>query len=128
MQLRIVKKPMPLLLNFVHLFSVLHNFQTKYQNFSRRRRNCTFLAFTNGTFKGLTNNMISMKNRRKPISQCSRSVTDTCLLLLFTQPLPRDEGMAEDHGAPEAEKLPRVWTRGCKETKSRQRVSGAKSL
>ena len=30
--------------------------------------------------------------------------------------------MAEDHGAPEAEKLPRLWTRGHKETESRQRV------
>ena len=49
------------------------------------------------------------------------------LLLLFTRPLPRDGGMAEDHGAPEAGPLPRVWTRGHKETKSRQRVSGAKS-
>ena len=36
-------------------------------------------------------------------------------------------GMAEDHGAPEAGKLPKVWTRGRKETESRQRVSGAKS-
>ena len=49
------------------------------------------------------------------------------LLLLFTQPLPRDGGMAEDHGAPEAGQLPRVWTRGRKETESRQRVSGTKS-
>ena len=49
------------------------------------------------------------------------------LLLLFTRPLPRDGGMAEDHGAPEAGQLPRVWTRGHKETKSRQRVSGVKS-
>ena len=35
--------------------------------------------------------------------------------------------MAEDHGAPEAEQLPRVWTRGRREIESRQRVSGAKS-
>ena len=34
-------------------------------------------------------------------------------------------GLAEDHGAPEAGKLPRVWTRGRRETESRQRVSGA---
>ena len=26
--------------------------------------------------------------------------------------------MAEDHGAPEAEQLPRVWTRGCREIES----------
>ena len=49
------------------------------------------------------------------------------LLLLVTRPLPRDGGMAEDHGAPEAGQLPRVWTRGRTETESRQRVSGAKS-
>ena len=49
------------------------------------------------------------------------------LLLLITRPLPRDRGIAEDHGAPEARQLPRVWTRGHKETESRQRVSGAKS-
>ena len=47
--------------------------------------------------------------------------------LLVTQPLPRNGGMAEDHGAPEAGQLPRVWTRSRKETESRQRVSGAKS-
>ena len=49
------------------------------------------------------------------------------LLLLFTPPLSRDGGMVEDHGAPEAGKLPRIWARGCKETVSRQRVSGTKS-
>ena len=37
------------------------------------------------------------------------------LLLLVTRPLPRDGGMAEDHGAPEAGQLPRVWARGRKE-------------
>ena len=49
------------------------------------------------------------------------------LLLLVTRPLPRNGGMAEDHGAPEAGQLPRAWTRGRTETESRQRVSGAKS-
>ena len=48
-------------------------------------------------------------------------------MLLFTRPLPRDGGMAEDHGAPEAGQLPRVWTRGRREIESHQRVSGAKS-
>ena len=49
------------------------------------------------------------------------------LMLLFTRPLPRDGGMAGDHGVPEAEQLPRVWTRGRKEIDSRQRMSGAKN-
>ena len=50
------------------------------------------------------------------------------LLLLVTRLLPRDEGMAGDHGAPEAGQLPKVWIRGRKETESRQRVSGTNSL
>ena len=49
------------------------------------------------------------------------------LLLLITRPLPRNRGMAEDHEAPEAGQLPRVWTRGHRGTESHQRVSGAKS-
>ena len=49
------------------------------------------------------------------------------MLSLVTRPFPRDGGMVEDHGAPEAGQLPRVWTRGRKEIESRQRVSGAKS-
>ena len=49
------------------------------------------------------------------------------LLLLITRLLPRDGGMADNHGASEAEQLPRVWTRGRRETESRQRVSAAKS-
>ena len=44
------------------------------------------------------------------------------VLLLVTRPLPRDEGMAENHGVPEAGQLPKVWTKGRKETESRQRV------
>ena len=55
-------------------------------------------------------------------------VVPSFLLLLITRPLPRDGGMVEDHGAPEARQLPRVWTRGRTETESRQRVSGAKRL
>ena len=31
--------------------------------------------------------------------------------------------MAEDHGSPEAGKLPRVWTRGRRETENHQRAS-----
>ena len=61
----------------------------------------------------------------KPQTELSKHVWRS--LLLFTRPLPRDKGMAEDHGAPEAGQLPKVWTRGGKETESRQRVSGAKS-
>ena len=35
--------------------------------------------------------------------------------------------MADDHGAPEAGKLPRAWTRDRRETENRQKASGAKS-
>ena len=61
------------------------------------------------------------------IKLISNLLLSLLLLLLFTRPLPRDGGMAEDHGAPEAGQLPKVWTRGRRETKSRQKVSGAKS-
>ena len=49
------------------------------------------------------------------------------LLLLITRLLLMDGGMVEDHGASEAGQLPRVWTRGCRETENRQRVTSAKS-
>ena len=42
---------MSILQNFVDLFLVLSYFQTKEQKFSSLRRNYTFLALTNGTFK-----------------------------------------------------------------------------
>ena len=61
---------------------------------------------------------------------CFINKTTACLLLLLlvTRPLPMDGGMAEDHAAPEAGQLPKVWTRGRKETESHQRVSSTKSL
>ena len=49
------------------------------------------------------------------------------VVAVVTRPLLRNGGMAEDHGATEAGQLTRAWTRGRKETESRQRVSGAKS-
>ena len=64
------------------------------------------------------------------IAQCVKKQSRVMLLLLLllvTRPLPRDGGMAEDHGAPEAGQLPRIWNRGRRETESRQRVSDAKS-
>ena len=66
-------------------------------------------------------------NRAKQVGAVTSTERGTLLLLLFTRPLPRDGGMAEHHGAPEAEQLSRVWTRGRKETESHHRVSGAKS-
>ena len=48
-------------------------------------------------------------------------------IVVVIGPLPKDGGMAEDHEAPEAGQLPRAWTRGRRETLSRQRVSSAKS-
>ena len=52
----------------------------------------------------------------------------TEIVVVVGYPTPSEGwGMAEDHGAPEARQLPRVWTRGRKETESRQRVSGANS-
>ena len=56
------------------------------------------------------------------------SFFSTFVVVVVTQPLPSHGCKPEDHGAPEAGQLTRVWTRGCRETKSRQRASGAKSL
>ena len=47
--------------------------------------------------------------------------------VVVTRPLPRDGGLAEDHGALEAGQLPKAWTRRHKETESGQRASGADS-
>ena len=47
--------------------------------------------------------------------------------VVVTRPLFWDGGMVEDHGAPEAGQLSRVWTRGCRERESRQRASTTKS-
>ena len=68
-----------------------------------------------------------MANTKKSMSGSGDVSLTIFMLLLVTRPLPRDEGMVEDHEAPEAGQLSRVWTRGRKETESRQRVSGAKS-
>ena len=48
------------------------------------------------------------------------------VVVVVTRPLPRDGGVAEDHGAPETGQIPRAWTRGRKETQSCERVSNAK--
>ena len=45
------------------------------------------------------------------------------MVVVVTRPLPRDGGMAEDHGAPEAGQLPRACIRGRIETESRQRAA-----
>ena len=54
-------------------------------------------------------------------------VRNFALYVIVSRPLSRDVGVAKDYGSSEAGQLPRVWTRGRSETKSRQRVSGAKS-
>ena len=43
------------------------------------------------------------------------------VVVVVTQPLPKDGGMAENHGAPEPGQLPRACTAGRKETKSERR-------
>ena len=57
-------------------------------------------------------------------SNCSLTVNG---IVVVIRPLPRDWGMVEDHGAPEAGQLSRAWTRGRKEIESRQTATGAKS-
>ena len=45
--------------------------------------------------------------------------------VVVTRPLRRDGCMAEDHVAPEAGQISRVWTKARRETKNCQRASGA---
>ena len=54
-------------------------------------------------------------------------VLPVVVVVVVTRPFPRDRGMVEDHGAPEAGKLPTAWTRDRRETESCQRASDAKS-
>ena len=49
------------------------------------------------------------------------------VVIVATQPLPRDGDVVEDHGAPEAGKLSRAWTKARKEIESRQKASSARS-
>ena len=57
-----------------------------------------------------------------------KSIAHCVTVVVVVYPTPSEGwGMAEDHGAPEACQLRRVWIRGRRETGSRQRVSGAKS-
>ena len=44
-------------------------------------------------------------------------------IVVVTRPLPRDGGIAEDHGAPEARQLPRAWTRGRRERLAKERAA-----
>ena len=48
-------------------------------------------------------------------------------VVVSTRPLSRDGDMTENHAASETVQLPRAWTRGRRETESRQRVSGPES-
>ena len=46
------------------------------------------------------------------------------LVVVVTWPLPRDGGMAEDHGGPKARQPSRAWTRDCRDRESCQRAIG----
>ena len=67
-----------------------------------------------------------MESIKHTIKEAAQAMQE--LVVVVDYPTPFEGGtMAEDHGAPESGQLPRVWTRGRRETESRQRVSGAKS-
>ena len=59
--------------------------------------------------------------------RCAAQFKKDPVVVVVTRSLPRDGGMSEDHGAPETGQVSRVWTRGRRETESRQRASDAKS-
>ena len=48
-------------------------------------------------------------------------------VVVVTRPLARDGVVAKDHEASETGQLPKAWIRGRRQTKSRQRASGARS-
>ena len=60
-------------------------------------------------------------------AQFKKDPVAVVVVVVVTRSLPRDGGMAEDHEAPETGQLSRVWTRGRRETESRQRACDAKS-
>ena len=52
-------------------------------------------------------------------NSCDNQEAQHCtFVVVVARPLPRDGGMAEDHGAPEDGQLPRAWTRDRRETES----------
>ena len=57
----------------------------------------------------------------------AQDVVVVVVVIVVTRLLPRDGGMAEDHGSPEAGQLPRAWTKDRKQAESRQKASGPKS-
>ena len=60
-----------------------------------------FMFWKQGFITCISNNATSDSSLTSPLKP-------EMLLLLVTRPLPRDGGMAEDHGAPEAGQLPKV--------------------
>ena len=59
---------------------------------------------------------------------CNLRSCTVSVIVIVTRPLPRDGGMAEELGAPEARKLPMASTRGRRETENRRRASGANRM
>ena len=43
--------------------------------------------------------------------------------VIVTPPFPRDGGLAEDHGAPEAGQFPRAWTSGRRDSVPKERTA-----
>ena len=62
------KKAMLFLSNFFDLFSVVHSFKQLRKSLLHRRRNCTFLALTNGTFEKTDKSHNQQENQEKPLS------------------------------------------------------------
>ena len=93
-----------------------------------------FLLFSLNSKAKSFHKMVYLNEQKLQEPPVLRNLTDiqvealVVVVVVVTRPLPRDRGMAEDHGAPEAGQLPRAWTSDRRETESRQRVSGANSL
>ena len=61
------------------------------------------------------------------LNRTQGQIERSAVVVVVTRPLPRDGGIAEDHGAPESWQLLRAWTRDRKETDSHQKVSNTRS-
>ena len=69
---------------------------------------------------------VELRDGKCLTTYCFSSMDRLIAVVVLILPLPRDGSMAENHGASEAEQLPRAWNRNRIVTESHQRASAAK--
>ena len=104
--------------HFINDVDVLEKSQPE-SNFSSN--DCNKIDFPSNDIDGLQGKFVARQLLLKAHDSLVQRLVIIYLklmLLLITRPLLRDGGMAEDHGAPEAGQLPRVWTSGHRDRES----------